>query len=177
VIAAIESGEPVALTVHGRPVADIIPRQQRSERRPSDRLLADLSEISDLADTSVFVAAEQRRPLGTPPAGEARISVATLTELGVGVRRAGSEPLRRLREATFSHARRFVALPYDEHVAERLAGLLADARTQGRRAGAMDAIIAATALAHDLDVWTQDSNLDVLAELAPELRVARAAVR
>ncbi|HZI90210.1 MAG TPA: type II toxin-antitoxin system prevent-host-death family antitoxin [Thermoleophilaceae bacterium] len=49
VIAAIESGEPVALTVHGRPVADIVPRVQRSERRPSERLLADLTEISELA--------------------------------------------------------------------------------------------------------------------------------
>jgi len=49
VIAAVESGEPVALTVHGRPVADIVPRQQRAERRPSERLLADLAEISALA--------------------------------------------------------------------------------------------------------------------------------
>jgi prevent-host-death family protein len=49
VIAAIESGEPVVLTVHGRPVADIVPRRERSERRPSDRLLADLTEISELA--------------------------------------------------------------------------------------------------------------------------------
>jgi prevent-host-death family protein len=50
VIGAIESGEPVVLTVHGRPVADIVPRQRRSERRPSDRLLADLGEISELAE-------------------------------------------------------------------------------------------------------------------------------
>ncbi|MGH2947254.1 MAG: PIN domain-containing protein [Solirubrobacteraceae bacterium] len=126
-----------------------------------------------LADTSVFVAAEQRRPLGEAPAGDARISVATLTELGVGLRRAGGEPLRTLREATFARARRFVALPYDEPVAERLADLLAAARTSGSRAGAMDAIVAATALAHDLDVWTQDDDFDVLAELAPELRVRR----
>lgn len=49
VIAAIESGEPVVLTVHGRPVADIVPRQQRSERRSSEALLADLAEISELA--------------------------------------------------------------------------------------------------------------------------------
>jgi prevent-host-death family protein len=49
VIAAIESGEPVVLTVHGRPVADIVPRQRRSERRPTEQLLADLSAISDLA--------------------------------------------------------------------------------------------------------------------------------
>lgn len=49
VIAAVEDGERVVLTVHGRPVADIVPRQTRSERRPSDRLLADLGEISALA--------------------------------------------------------------------------------------------------------------------------------
>lgn len=49
VIAAIESGEPVVLTVHGRPVADIIPRQARSERRPSEQVLADLAEIAQLA--------------------------------------------------------------------------------------------------------------------------------
>jgi prevent-host-death family protein len=49
VIAAIESGERVVLTVHGRPVADIVPRSERSERRPSELLLADLAAISDLA--------------------------------------------------------------------------------------------------------------------------------
>ena len=127
-----------------------------------------------LADTSVFVAAEQQRALGAPPAGDARISVATLTELGVGLRRAASEPLRELREVTLGRARRFIALPYDERVAERLADLLATARDRQRRAGAMDAIIAATALAHDLAVWTHDGDFDVLAELAPALRVERA---
>lgn len=49
VISAIESGEAVVLTVHGRPVADIVPRRTRSERRPSGRLLADLAEVSRLA--------------------------------------------------------------------------------------------------------------------------------
>jgi prevent-host-death family protein len=50
VIAAVESGEPVVLTVHGRPVADIVPRRSRSERRPSHVLLADLAAIAALAD-------------------------------------------------------------------------------------------------------------------------------
>jgi prevent-host-death family protein len=50
VIAAIESGEPVVLTVHGRPVADILPRQRRSERRPSEQLLTDLADISATAE-------------------------------------------------------------------------------------------------------------------------------
>lgn len=127
-----------------------------------------------LADTSVFVAAEQRRALSEPPAGEARISVATLTELGVGVRRADHDKdLLELRSATLARARRFIALPYDERVADRLADLLASARSQGRRAGAMDAIIAATGLVHDLAIWTQDDGFAVLAELAPGLRVHR----
>jgi len=126
-----------------------------------------------LADTSVFVAAEQRRELVDPPDGDARISVATLTELIVGVRRAEERPLRTLREETLERARSFVALPYDEPVAERLGELLAAARAAGRRAGAMDAIIAATALAHDLTVWTQDGDFEVLGELLPALRVQR----
>jgi predicted nucleic acid-binding protein len=126
-----------------------------------------------LADTSVFIAAEQRRALGSAPDGDARISVATLTELIFGVRRAEEGPLRTLRATTLQRARAFIAIPYDEAVAERLADLLAPARAQQRRAGAMDAIIAATALTHDLTVWTQDDDFDVLAELAPALRVHR----
>jgi predicted nucleic acid-binding protein len=124
-----------------------------------------------LADTSVFVAAEQRRPLGDPPEGDARISVATLTELIVGARRAPAGPLRSLRMATLDRARRFIALPFDEVVAERLGELLAEARATGRRAGAMDAIIAATAVVHDLAVWTQDDDFEVLGDLLPTLRV------
>jgi predicted nucleic acid-binding protein len=127
-----------------------------------------------VADTSVFVAAEQRRPLGTPPEGDARVSVATLTELGVGVRMASGSDLQQLRLATMTAALRFIALPYDADVADRLADILAAARRNGRRAGAMDAIIAATALVHDLEVWTQDEDFEVLAELAPGLRIQRA---
>lgn len=126
-----------------------------------------------LADTSVFIAAEQRRTLGAPPAGDARVSVATLTELGVGLRRADAPELRQLRQATFDRARRFIALAYDELVADRLAELLAASRASGRRAGAMDAIIAVTALAHHLTVWTQDEDFEVLAGLAPALRIHR----
>jgi len=127
-----------------------------------------------LIDTSIFVASEQRRPVSDPPGGDARVSVATLTELGGGALRSTDPSLRRLRGLTLARARRFVPLPYDEVVAERLADLLAAARTRSRRAGAMDAIIAATAVAHGLVVWTQDDDFDVLAELAPELRVHRA---
>jgi prevent-host-death family protein len=50
VIAAVESGQRVVLTVHGRPVADIVPRRERSERRPSELVLADLAAVRELAD-------------------------------------------------------------------------------------------------------------------------------
>jgi prevent-host-death family protein len=49
VIAAIEGGERVVLTVHGRPVADIVPRHERSERRSSERFVADLADVARLA--------------------------------------------------------------------------------------------------------------------------------
>ena len=49
VIAAVEAGERVVLTVHGRPVADIVPREERSESRPTELVLRDLEEISRLA--------------------------------------------------------------------------------------------------------------------------------
>lgn len=45
VVAAIEAGERVVLTVHGRPVADVVPRVEASERRPSELLLGDLEAI------------------------------------------------------------------------------------------------------------------------------------
>lgn len=126
-----------------------------------------------LLDTSVLVAAEQDRELGSAPEGTARISVATLTELEVGLRRARDPRVRELRDETLARARRFIALPYDEAVSAVLAAILAAAKAHRRRAGAMDAIIAATALAHDLAVWTQDDDFDVLAELMPALRVHR----
>ena len=50
VIAAVEAGTPVTLTVHGRPVADIVPRRERQERRPSDVVYAELGDLSALAE-------------------------------------------------------------------------------------------------------------------------------
>ena len=45
VIKAVESGVPVTLTVHGRPVADIVPRVERAERRPIAQVVAELEEV------------------------------------------------------------------------------------------------------------------------------------
>jgi prevent-host-death family protein len=49
VIAAVEAGTPVTLTVHGRPVADIVPRRERQERRPASVVYAELDGLSRLA--------------------------------------------------------------------------------------------------------------------------------
>lgn len=49
VVAALESGQAVVLTVHGRPVADIVPRVERSERRSTAQIMAELEELSLLA--------------------------------------------------------------------------------------------------------------------------------
>lgn len=49
VVSAVEGGEVVVLTSHGRPIADIVPHRTRSERRSSELVLADLSAISAMA--------------------------------------------------------------------------------------------------------------------------------
>jgi prevent-host-death family protein len=46
VLAAVESGTPVTLTVHGRPVADIIPRTHLQERCPSEIVYSELDRLA-----------------------------------------------------------------------------------------------------------------------------------
>ena len=47
VLAAIERGETIVLTVHGRPVADIVPREVRSERRSSEVVMRELDAMAE----------------------------------------------------------------------------------------------------------------------------------
>jgi prevent-host-death family protein len=47
VVSVIESGETVVLTVHGRPVADTVPRHERSERRSREVIIRDLEGIAE----------------------------------------------------------------------------------------------------------------------------------
>lgn len=98
----------------------------------------------------------------------------TLTELLVGFRMAHGTTTAALRARTLAKARSFVTMPYDEPVAEALADLLVSARAQDRRAPMPDAVIAATALVHDLTVWTLDRDFEVLAELEPDLQIQMA---
>lgn len=127
-----------------------------------------------LIDTSVFIAAEQTVLIGAAPPGQGRISVATLTELRIGTLRSPTAEVREFRIATLRRARRFVALPYDERVADALAELYYSLHRRQRRAGGPDAIIAATALVHGLAIWTLDADFERLARVVPELRVIRA---
>jgi predicted nucleic acid-binding protein len=121
--------------------------------------------LRGLLDTSVFIADEQGRPLATAHLpDEAAISVVTLAELELGVQLASSEAVRgqRLRTLRATQAT-YVALPVDEPVASAFAELVAIARRAGRRPRVQDAWIAATARAHGVAVFSQDSDFDDLA--------------
>jgi hypothetical protein len=126
-----------------------------------------------LADTSIFIAAETSRALGVLPE-ELSIATVTLTELELGVL-AAREPVDRARRLrTLSDVRAAVdALPLDERIASRLAELLVQLRASGRKPKVFNTIIAATALQHELPVYTQDSDFDAIAEVHATLRVQR----
>ena len=122
-----------------------------------------------LLDTSIFIAQESGRPLGQLP-GQGAISVVTVAELHLGVLMADEPTIRAQRLRTLSSVDAlFEPLPVDAGVARLFAELAAEARRQGKRPKIMDTWIAATALAHDLPVYTQDD--DFLA--IPRVRVVR----
>jgi predicted nucleic acid-binding protein len=121
--------------------------------------------VRGLLDTSVFVAGEQVRPLAADQLpDEAAISVVTLAELELGVHLASSEAVRGQRLRTLQAAQAtYVALPVDAAVASAFAELVAIARRAGRRPKVQATWIAATARAHAVAVYTQDSDFDGLA--------------
>lgn len=123
-------------------------------------------------DTSVFIATEQERPLGTLP-DEVAISVVTLSELRHGVLAAvGHEQVAR-RLSILEAARRIAKpLAIDERVGDEMARLRVALRAAGRSMRIMDAWIAATAIAHDAAVCTQDADFDAAQEVGL-LAVAR----
>lgn len=118
-----------------------------------------------LLDTTVLIAREQGDPLGALPE-ESAISVVTLAELHIGVLLADEPRVRAQRMRSLSEVERsFDALPVDKDVARNFATIVADARRQGRKPKIMDAWIAATAVTHDLPVFTQDVDFDRLADV------------
>jgi predicted nucleic acid-binding protein len=75
---------------------------------------------------------------------------------------------RRLRTLSFVETL-YEPLPVDAAVARAFAELAADARRAGRRPKIMDLWIAATAVAHQLPVYTQDDDFATM----PQLTVVR----
>lgn len=99
------------------------------------------------------------------------ISSVTLAELSVGPHAAQDPTVRQQRQLVLQHTESaFDPIPFDAACARRFAIVATALRDNGRksRARAFDALIAATALAHDLPLYTRNprdfegiSNLDV----------------
>ncbi len=112
-----------------------------------------------ILDTSIFVAIEQTRPLSRPLPDQVGVSVVTLAELELGVLMAKDGESRATRLATLTRVREQTAgLPADERVASAYARLAAAELQAGRKPRVHDTWIAATALTHGGEVWTQDKD-------------------
>jgi hypothetical protein len=122
-----------------------------------------------LADTSVFIAIEQRRPTSGPPPESISVSVITVGELRLGVLAAADGPTRARRLETLSRAEALDPLPVDRAVAHAWATLRLALLEAGRRMPLNDSWIAATAIAHRIPVVSQDGDYDD----APGLEVIR----
>jgi predicted nucleic acid-binding protein len=115
--------------------------------------------IGAVLDTSIFIAVEQGRPLRQPLAEQVSVSVITLAELELGVLVARDSDTRSRRLATLTRVREQTAgLPADDRVASAYARLAAAELAAGRKPRVHDTWIAATALAHGAEVWTQDAD-------------------
>ncbi|MGH3823045.1 MAG: type II toxin-antitoxin system VapC family toxin [Pseudonocardiaceae bacterium] len=115
---------------------------------------------ASLADTSLFVAIEQDRPLRAAPPASIAVSMITVGELRLGVLMAPDNAVRALRLRTLTRALSFDPLPVDDSVASAWAELRAALRFAGRKMPLNDSWIAATAIAHQLPLATQDDDYD-----------------
>ena len=114
-----------------------------------------------VADTSVFIAREAGRALRTeaiPP----RLTVSTITigELRAGVLAAGDRQTSDVRLGTLLWAMEAEPAPVDHSVAAAWANLRMRLRDAGQRMPVNDSWIAATAMALDVPVVTQDDDYD-----------------
>lgn len=94
----------------------------------------------------------------------------TLAELELGVLAATETGIRARRMQTLRDAEQLSALPVDRAVVSAFAALVVRIREAGHgRLGVQDAWIAATAIAHNAELLTQDADFDAV----PGLRVTR----
>jgi predicted nucleic acid-binding protein len=123
-----------------------------------------------IADTSVLVGLEAGRLAAEQVADYAwAVTAISLGELRLGVLRATDPDTTSIRLATYQLARQFDPLVVDEAVADAWAILIARLRADGRRMPINDSWIAATAIAHEVPVVTQDADYDE----APGLTVVK----
>ncbi len=114
-----------------------------------------------LFDTSIVIALGHSAPVPLPE--EAAISIMTLCELHNGLLLADDRHRPRRLATLALVERRFDVLPADERIAPHYGRIVAHARrTRGRRLPAADAIIAATASAHNLPLYTLDRDFENL---------------
>ena len=119
-----------------------------------------------LADTSVFIARETGRPiLEDSLPDELAVSVITVGELRAGVLAAADTPTRDLRLSTLAAVLSLQPVPIDDSVAASWARLRMALRDQGLRMPVNDSWIAATAMALDVAIVTQDDDFPVVDDL------------
>ncbi len=112
-----------------------------------------------LADTSVFVARESGRALQVDLLpDELALSVVTAGELRAGVLSARDLDARDQRLRTLSWVMGLEVVPVDLAVADAWARLRVELRDRGLRMPVNDAWIAATAIALDVPLVTQDDD-------------------
>jgi tRNA(fMet)-specific endonuclease VapC len=121
--------------------------------------VADKRPARGILDTSAVIALHDiSDPTALP--SEPLITTVTLAELSVGPLVAKDERDRAARQAHLQEAEAsFDPLPFDRASARAFGQVAASLRRSGRKttARAYDALIAATALAHDLPVYTCNS--------------------
>jgi predicted nucleic acid-binding protein len=114
-----------------------------------------------LFDTGVFIATESGRELDVESLpDEGAISPITVAELHVGVLAATDVDTRARRLSTLEAIADVETLPIDNSVAAAWALLRIHLAESKRRLNVNDLWIAATALAHELPVVTQDDDFD-----------------
>jgi predicted nucleic acid-binding protein len=126
-----------------------------------------------LLDTSVVIDLE-RIDEGSLP-DEAAISAVTLAELAAGTHATGDPAERARRQDRLQRTEAtFAPLPFDTGAARAYGRIYAAVAAQGRKARgrrALDLLIAATALAADVPLYTRNPEdfrgLDVLLEIRP----------
>jgi predicted nucleic acid-binding protein len=119
-----------------------------------------------LADTSIFIAHETRRQLNTDALPqELAVSIITIGELRAGVLAANDASTRSRRLDTLTAAMTLHPVPIDDDVASQWARLRILLRDTGLRMPINDSWIAATAMALDVSVVTQDDDFPVVAGL------------